>query len=398
MNTDSDINKEISEWKSKITIISRNLMEFSDDLSTKTVQNTFKSLGYSGLTDTTAAKSIKTLDVLWEQYLIAARVIDEAQELAKKNGIFHNNEIKIKELLEGKSVVIYSEYIPIESRGLLVGSKVETYTTLSAILKLMETSFIETRNAITSIITANKQLESKRMVIKQKMDRLAAWSKSLDIDSSIVLPGSPYSLIHSFTDPLSLLSCTSEFAHFEAELKKCQEQLQTIEVDRNEVFDLLKKADSFWAELKSVVELSREAIQETIRTIFSPNGLVAVMDDEKLKLLQSWKETLQKTIHSGKYSAAKIGLKKWIEECRLHLQQEQSNYKTNKSLLEEKEELRGQYKALFAKTEKLKRDGILLDITDLFKQSQKVLYAMPYDVLAGRQAIQKIKTALTKDV
>ena len=392
MSTDSDISKEIVAWKNRVTTMSRNLMEFSEASNTKIVQNTLKSSGYSGLTETTAVKSIRALDALWEQYLIVARVIDEAQELAQKNNIFHDNEPKIRELLQGKSVVAHSEYVPIESRGLLAGTKNETHTTPTEMLEIMEKLFVETRDTITVIATADKQLDAKKVVIKQKVDSLTALAKTLEVETILSL--SLEQVFHKIqTDPLA---CTSEINYFETEIKKQQEQLKVIEIERNEAIDLLKKATALWEELNKTVTLSKTSIEETVQNIFKPGNLIAPISDEKIKCLQAWLETLQKTIHSGKLSAAKVGLKKWIEECAAYLQHEQSNYKINNALLEEREELKGQYKALYAKAEKLKREGLMQDTANLFQQCQQILYTNPCDVFAGRQVIQKIKLALLK--
>lgn len=89
--------ENLDNLRASVTTISRNLMDFGETEAVKTVRVRLKypDNAYTGITKERVAKAIKTLDGLWDSYLLLARVVEQATDLVGKNGIFHNTEAEV---------------------------------------------------------------------------------------------------------------------------------------------------------------------------------------------------------------------------------------------------------------------------------------------------------------
>jgi|GEM_PF-1903519 len=397
MNTDSEnniISKELNQWRLRLTTISRNLMDLAETESTKIIKVRLNDPvhGYMGLTQKKTLQALKELENLWQSYLLLARVIEEATDLAGKNGIFRRTASEVRELLEGPSVVLPTEYIPIIARELLADADKSTRVTPVAMLSAMQEQFTEVRDVLASIGQAHNQLKAKLTALEAEAVTLKNWSKALGIDGQVFV-GMTDQILQIEADPLSSLKDADRLA---VEMAKQRKMLEGIEQERIAIEASLAEGGVMVKKLGDLVLGSKQAITETQEKILQPEGLIAPMDQEIVESLQGWLTTLVDTAKAGRYRAVQIGFGKWAQECKAHLASEENNYKSNRFALEERADLKGRFKALSVKAQVLKSKGLVGDsLEKLSAEAQQVLAAQPFDINAGRRMVGAFEATLT---
>ncbi|HEY6874158.1 MAG TPA: hypothetical protein VI298_15645 [Geobacteraceae bacterium] len=386
--------EKIDNLRASVTTISRNLMELGETEAVKTVRVRFKDPinGYMGATREKVAKAIKTLDGLWDSYLLLARVVEEASDLAGKNGLFHNTEEEVRELLEGDSIELPAEHIPITSRGLLsTASKVERVTP-DVLLQAMEQQFCEARDCVNEISGAIAQAKPRLAAIRQQAVTLANWAKTLGAASR--LPDDLEKVLASLdSDPLC---CAAEIDRLESELGKERLLLQSIEEEHTATRQSIEHARSIVSELRELSSRSAAAIEEAKEKIRQPEGLVLPISEEAIASLSAWLDSLEGNAATGHYGAVKVGMGKWQTEGEARLMAEREGYTRNRAALDERAELKGSFKALCVKAEALKAKGVPLGDTllGLALEAEQTLNTIPFDLKMGRRAVEAYESAL----
>lgn len=386
--------EKLDKLRASVTTISRNLMELGETEAVKTVRVRLKDTanGYTGVTREKVARAIKTLDGLWDSYLLLARVVEQATDLAGKNGLFHNTEGEVKELLEGDSIELPAEHIPITSRGLLSNANKVERVTPEEILLAMEQQFCDARDCVNETYGAIAQAKPRLAAIGQQAATLASWAKTLGTASQ--LPGNLEKVLANLdSDPLG---CATEIDRLENEFDKERLLLQAIDEEHKATRQALESSRSMLNELRELSARSATAIDETKEKIRQPEGLVLPVSEEAVASLSAWLDSLEGNATAGRYSAVKIGTAKWQTECEALLAAEREGYTKNRAALDERAELKGIFKALYAKAEALKMKGVPLGDTllELALEAEQALNIIPFDLKMGRRAVEAYESAL----
>ncbi len=386
--------EKLDDLRTSVTTISRNLMEYGETEVVKTLRARFKdpTNGYMGVTGEKVARAIKTLDGLWNSYLLLARVVEQATDLNAKNGLFRNTEDEVREVLEGDSIEMPAEHIPIASRGLLsTAAKVERITP-TELLQAMEQQFCAARDCVNKISGAIASAKPRLTTIKQEAATLANLAKSLGATSR--LPDHMEQVLGSLdSDPLG---CAAEIDRLESELGKERILLEAIENERTETRKALERARSLVTELRELSARSTAAIEETKKRILQPEGLMLPISGEEVTSLAAWLDSLEGNAAEGRYGAVKVGLTKWVAESELRLTAEREAYAKNQAALDEIAELKGIFKALCAKAAALKAKGVSLSdsLRETADEAENILKTSPFDLKLGRCAVQAYESAL----
>jgi hypothetical protein len=369
-------------------------MEYGETEAVKTVRVRFKDPvnGYTGVTRERVAKAVRTLDGLWDSYLLLARVVEQATDLNGKNSLFHSTEVEIRELLEGNSIELPAEHIPITSRGLLcTASKVERVTP-DELLQAMEQQFCEARDCINEISGAIAHTKPRLTAIRQQTATLANWAKTLGTQ------GRPQDDIEKVLSSLDSdpLGCSAEIERLETEFSKERLLLQAIEEEHTATRQSLERARSIVSELKELSARSAAAIEEAREKIRQPEGLVLPISEEAISSLSAWLDSLEGNAAAGHYGAVKVGMAKWQAESQIRLTAEREGYTKNRAALDERAELKGSFKALCVKAEALKAKGVSLGDTllGLALEAENILNTIPFDLKMGRRAVEAYESAL----
>lgn len=393
---DQDIEQQVAQWVSRMTTISRNISEITEAESTRAIKSRFKdpARGYTGITKEKVGAALGTMDNLWQSYLILARVVEEALDLSKKNGIFHDNENRIKELLTGPSVALPMEYVPLASRSLLDDAEKVQKIAPSDLLASMQEQFIAARDTLIRTAEAADRAKPRLDALKQEVATLAKWAHVLGADSEAPIDVSQI-LLQIETDPIG---GSMEADSIEADVARCRARLQSIEEERQAVRASLEGAKALVAELKDLVARSRAAIDETIKVVAEPAALANPMNDAAIESMEAWVRTLTETLNGGRYDAGKVGVSKLVQTCNERLAAERSNYAKNRALLDEMADLKGRYKALCVKAQVLqsKEPGCSGSIEELTGKVKRVLDARPFDVVDARKVVGLFEAALSR--
>ncbi len=389
------IDEELNEWKARLATISRNLVDLTGEESTKSIEAIFKdpSRGFTGQTKVKAARALKALDELWVSYTPLSDFVEKATALHQaKSGMFRNNEEKLRELLDGESVVLPAEHAPLENRDLLGDADKSRRVRPSELLAAMQLLFQEARDGLDCIAEADERIRSRLSVMEKEAAVLAGWAKTLGApdEPSFDISGA---LARVEADPIG---CAHEVDGLEAGIAARRTRLQAIAVENKAVRAALEGAGAMIAELKDLVTGSRAAMAEARREIAGGEGFAVPMGDEEIQSLEAWLYTLGEHANAGRYKAVKIGAAKLELELKARLDMERGNYERNRAMLDERADLKGRYKALCVKARVMRERGLAPEgaVDDLSARARQALDTRPFDIRAARQAVDAFESAL----
>jgi hypothetical protein len=396
--TDSTVSQRLDQWKTRLNTITNNLMDLYGAEPTKIIRARLNDPvnGFSGVTQAKAARAVELLDDLVDLYNRLMHVVDEATDLVRRGGVLRNNEERVKELLDGPSIVMHTQHIALSNRGLLDDGNQEVRATPTKVLATMERSFAEARDALTAVADAMARVQPRLTALGQEITRLDSWAKSLGMatPASLAAVSQPLSQVQS--DPLG---CATQVDQIDAAVARWRAELQAIDDDHKAVLASIERGKAALAELRDLVPRSAAAFAEARVKIADPAGLAPLAGDEAqvVETLDTWLRTLEQNAAAERFDAVKVGMAKWEQMCSDRLARERANYARNSAGLDERTELRGRFKALCAKADALRSRGVALGeaAEAASRQGKSVLDAIPFDLPAARRLVAAFEAALS---
>lgn len=199
----------LAEWQDKLAIIARNANELSDSECSKRIRNRLRDGRYSGLTRERASVAVQNLTALMDDYLVLARVVEDAVEQNK--GTFlstrEGREGRVRELLEGASVELPAVHVPLPIRDLLTSAALTQRTTPTLLLQAMQAAFAEARDVISEIDQVENNFPSALAELQGEERELVRVAESL----GIIRPDMPVlDLVVDNVDPLQSVGLVNE--------------------------------------------------------------------------------------------------------------------------------------------------------------------------------------------
>ena len=392
---DSPTAQLVNQWTAHLTTITSNLMDLYQAESTKIIRARLKDSvnGFRGVTRDKASGAIDALDHLLEQYELVAHVVDEASDLAKKNGIFHNYDARINELLNGPSVELTQGQVALQYRGLLDNEQRVSRMTPAAVVAQMEQSFALARDALSAITSAMTSVQPRLAALKDKATRLNSWAESLRLANSTTLPDVSQAISDVERDPIG---SAVQIGRLEEAIARRRDELQTIDADQKAVRAQMARGKTALAELQEMAQRSTATFAEARQMIAPPEELAQPLGDTGATSLAEWLTTLQQNADDGRFAAVKVGMVKWERDCNDQLNAARAGYDHNCALLEERLELKGRFTAVSAKADALRRRGIVFGeaVEAASRQASSVLNAVPFDIRTGRRLVEAFEAAV----
>ena len=392
---DQSIVEQVNQWTVHLTTITSNLMDLYQAESTKIIRVRLKDPvnGFSGVTRDKATGAIETLDRLLEQYELLEHVVEEASDLAKKNGIFHSYDARINDLLNGPSVEVAQGQVALQNRGLLDDEQPVSRLTPAAMLAQMEQSFAQGRDALSAITSAMANLRPRLAALKDKATMLDSWAGSLKAASTTPIPDVSQALSDVERDPMG---STVEIGRLEETIARRRAELQSIDAEQKEVLAELAHRKSALADLQDVIAQSASTYAEARQTIAPPEELAQPVGATETASLAEWLRTLEQNTADGRFAAVKVGMVKWERECNDKLNAARAGNDHNRALLEERVELQGRFKALSAKAGALRSRGVIFGeaVEAASRQASSVLDVVPFDIRTGRRLVEAFEAAV----
>jgi hypothetical protein len=386
----------VNQWKARLTTITSNLMDLYQAESTKIIRARLKDPvnGYRGVTKEKATGAVEALDHLLEQYDLLAQVVDEAADLAKKNGVFRNYEARINDLLNGPSVVVTQEQVALQDRGLLDDEQRVIRATPAQVLAQMEQSFARARDSLSAITEVITGVRPRLDALKAKTASLDKWAEVLKVPNTTALPDVSQALSDVERDPIG---SAVDMGRLEETIARRRDELQSIDNDRKAVLANLQHGTTALAELQDLVVRSAAALAEARQTIAPPDELALLGADDAAAFLAQWLKTLQQNFAEGRFAAVKVGMVKWEREYNDKLNAARASYDHNQALLDERAELKGRFKAISAKADILRSRGVVFGeaVEAASRQARSVLDAIPFDIRTGRRLVEAFEAAVS---
>jgi hypothetical protein len=179
-------------------------------------------------------------------------------------------------------------------------------------------------------------------------------------------------------------------------MEKYRASIKTIEEDYYEIIKRFDHVKIMLSELKELAVKAKEAAAESEEVFGSAGNLRPVINGEIIKSLEEWLQVLENKLSEGSLKAVKVGLSKLEQECSEKLEKERDNYSYNFRAYNEWLDLKGQFKALIAKSEVLRSKGLLVDgsLDVLIEKTHAALYGNPVDLDICRQLVRKLGVSL----
>lgn len=390
--SDSDIEQRLADWQAKLTIISRNLMDLAQAQGTQQISARLRDpvRPYQGLTARKARLAIEGRDGLWQDYLLLARVVEEASNTHKQSSIFRDTDDEVLALLEGPSVKMPTVHVPLPKRDLLSAADQSDSATPAEILEAMQAAFAATRDELTAIGNAEQNLAPRIAAIRHELETLERWAATLGSPGPHIELG----LVSQIdADPLAY---ALEADRIEAALNAERQRIEALEREHDAMRATLVQGREALTTLKDLGQRCRAACEETKQKIAAPHALQQPIGDEVIESLTAWLTTLDETVAAGRWAAAKVGLNKWREAINARIDAERAAYTANRMALDERTDLRGRFEALQFKAQAFAARGIVLGETleRLTEETTQALQQRPFQLEHGRQMLAAYEIAL----
>jgi hypothetical protein len=342
----SDTEKLIGLWQQRLTTISTNANELSDAESTKRIRIKLRAGHYNGLTHARAESAITQLSTLLDDYLLLAKVVEEATR-ENQGGLFSSwtqREEKIRKLLEGDSITRTTEKVAIKNRDLLGSAAVSNTISPQDLLTVMQMEFEQARDTLNEIDqaeqSASKELTALRQDYNTMQERALKLHAASDQPSFIDIP-------YLQSDPLNAQEGKESLRRG---LIAWSAKLDELEHARANAASEVLQAKAALSQLQNINACYDSAVKEASH-MFGADGETRGIQAmaAQLDMLRSWCETLEGSLAAQQWAAVNVGA------SRLKLAINEALGNSNQALLMvrnkliEAEDLKGRFTALKAK-------------------------------------------------
>jgi hypothetical protein len=358
--TVEDVDRELTFWEDQIARVKTNL-----DLLQEAPSYVFIGAGLklTGRTQTEVVVPILGARDLADQYELLAGQVAKARLLRNSLGRFRPSPrtvAEIDQLLNRPCIPLPATQVPLAQRNLLDDPLAQSHLTLHQLVDVMTQAFAAARDAVTRYDQVMAALMPALDAAQQQLTSLSNRAQALGPDAisavSRVEPDLQNVRRQALDDPLGVQAGFDQ--GLQARLRSVGEQLDALERERATVRDDVLRAQA------------RQARAERTR------GL----DPTQVAGLGEWLANIVRTIDSGQYAAARIGLQRWNAAA-------DAPYSAEERRQEQLELL----KALRAMAQRRRERGAQIDpnLDAVALEAESVLRASPTDVARASELVAR---------
>jgi hypothetical protein len=388
----SDVEDLVAVWQARLAAVTANINELSSAESTKRIRIRTREGHYTGVTKRRAEAALASLSSLSDDYLLLARVVDEALE-AQRGGLFVSREMrreKVLALLEGASIARPSKAVPLKNRTLLEAAVGHASMTPADLLAQMQSSFEAARDALADIDGAESTTQTELAQLHSEYASLDA--RASRIKSATERP-SFVELQGLQADPLN---ARAGMASIGRGLAAWATMLDRLESSQAQASAGLARAKTAVAELRGL-STAWQASAQQVQMLLGAAGAQSLTHapTDQLSMLESWCDTLEGSLKVGQWDAVNVGLSRIEVALDEALTRGKAAVAEAQARCAEVEEMKGQFTALKAKeralSAQLRRD---VDSEALRERISLALAARPLDVAATRAWLKQYQNLL----
>ncbi|PRC90830.1 hypothetical protein [Solimicrobium silvestre] len=388
-----DVVELIATWKQRLAAITANANELSEAESTKRIRIRAREGRYQGLTQQRAEAAIAQISMLRDDYLLLARVVDEAVQ-AHQGGLFTSRETrdeKVVALLCSPSISRATGPVPIEKRTLLGSANHHDQMTPDQLLTLMQKEFELARDLLNAIDSAEAEgaleLDGLRHDFVGMEERAARLQAGSDRPSFIELQDLQ-------SDPLN---AKAGMDSLKRGLQAWSASLDDLEHVRVSAQDAVVRAKTALGDLNRLSGDYQMQLMQ-FKELFGESTPLKLMPGMQIEMLSSWCGTLENMLIAGQWNAVNVGA------SRLNIAMNEAIGNVNLAIAEvqtkcaEVDELKGHFNALRAKEKALfgqEVQGVANEAASLLRgQIEAMLKSRPLDLDGARSLIQKYQNIM----
>ncbi|HEY7830386.1 MAG TPA: hypothetical protein VIC06_07460 [Solirubrobacteraceae bacterium] len=338
-----------------------------------------------------------TLTQLWQWHALLEQMLDRAVGLRGTRMRLGAERIEeLHELLEGASIELSGEHVPLGQRDLLVGSQAGLRCTPDELLKRSSAAFDEAKIVLAAVGNAWDGLLPRLHGARAMLQESVALGSTLGEHESPDLVRAQERLAELTgklsKDPLSVDE--EEVRDLERSLQAVRSDLAGVELLRREIVTLLADARKLLEELRCVARKGAEAHEQALIKIAAP----AICEPLRLDgTLEGQLEDVEMLARHGAWREAWVLLEQWTARTRSLLEQAQRIACENRAPIETRNELRGLLDACQAKGAQL---GLIEDrrLSCMFKQARDSVYTAPTDLAQATELVHRYRHALGQSV
>jgi hypothetical protein len=380
-----DVGQLLSDWQDRLALITRNANDLFEAEYSKRIRNRLRDGRYAGSTAERAGIAVRNLTALMDDYLVLARVIEEAAE-ANRGSFFEAREVsddKVLALLEGPSVALPSVHVPLPKRDLLTQADAAPRATPAELLAAMQDAFAEARDILAAIDAAEIQLATA-------MDEMRRAHAGLRERAQLLGAAAELAQIDPLMDGADPLRTAGLIAARQREMAAWTTKLDELAKQRDDAVAGVEAAKAAIGEIEASLQL-RNASIATVREVFGVEPtVIASVDEATLAELRNWVASLDKVRAEQRWPAVLMGLKRLDSAIATARATADKALKVTRSGLDEMDDLRARFKALRFKAQALHKRSIL-DVGELDALERAISAGFKARPVVLRELHQQVK-------
>jgi hypothetical protein len=347
----------------------------------------------AGLTKLRWAEASTAMAVLWEQFNVHHKMVEQAKEVrARKTrpGSAELNELTT--LLTSAVVELNAKQVPIEQRSLTGPAIVSERVTLTALVDRMKASYASVAEVLAAADTAWSTTIKQLDPLETELRSVKALASSLGVDDAdLTRIDDEVSEIRrlALSDPMSMGTVRPP-DRLSAELANARTRLGRLSSAKDSFDERTARIEALFAEISGAQEEAQLAYVTVQEKIASP-GLPRLSDS--LAALRARLAELPELWRAGQWRELASGLDDLEQDASTALAEARTQLRLITGLLDRRLELRGRLDAYRAKANRL---GHAEDreLSLLHRQAHTVLYTRPCDLAAATRAVNRYQQAL----
>ena len=340
--TVDEVDRALAEWQSRLRRIDENLVALQlDPVHARLEQS--RDGGLDGLTRERVLPALTAMQELFARRGLLYDMLGQATRLRAGFNRWRPAETlrEIERLLNGPSILVPAIETPLGRRSLLGIS--ETSVTPDQLLDAMVASFEQARDAVAAVGQAWQELDLECRRAAAEADRLQAMAIGLGEDEVVALTGvrAELAAVESRVsrDPLGATqSLTDEVFQ---RLRQLELQLTELERQQQQVRADLDRARALLAGVRAAHDRVAAALGRCSREIALEGPGPTPLDPGQIEGLAKWLTTLERTAGAGRWSAAAVGLARWLTAGQAALAEAETAERASLAPIDQRDELLG---------------------------------------------------------
>lgn len=347
----------------------------------------------TGLTKRRWAEASAAMAVLWEQFNLHRRLLEQAREVLDRRSRPGPAELgELTTLLTGAVVELNAQHLPIEQRSLTGPAIVSERTTLTGLVERMKASYATVTEVLAAADTAWNTTIQQLDPLESELRSVNALAASLRVDDpALAKIDIEVSQIRelALADPMAL-DPAGPLDQVATELAEARSRLARLASAKDSFDDRMARIGALLGEIISAFDEAQLA-HATVRQKIASPGLPRLTDSSPP--LRARLNELPELWHSGQWRLLASGLDMLERDATSALAEARTQLRLITGLLDRRLELRGRLDAYRAKASRL---GHAEDreLATLHREAHTVLYTIPCDLPAATRAVNRYQQAL----